>query len=98
MKILSEIHTGNVVYQIIFSLALGLLFAPMGYELIYSIYLIIFFEAYVFFITSSYPPAVQTTDRILINLFFIFGWVISRILYRNETGFEGFINTCRDHF
>ena len=50
MTYLTKMHTENIVYQIVFSLALGLLFAPMGYELIYSIYLIIFFEAYVFFI------------------------------------------------
>ncbi len=93
MKTLTKMHTENVEYQIIFSLALGLLFAPFGYDLIFSIYFIVFFEVYVFLITEIYPPSTRMMDRVVINLFFIFGWVISRMLYRNETGFEGFFKS-----
>jgi hypothetical protein len=81
-------------FQVIFSFALGLLLAPFSWGLIFTILYVIFYEVYVILVTASYPPSIKMMDRVVINLFFIFGWVISRIIYCDESGFE----PCFDYF
>ncbi len=92
MERLTKFHTLEIEKQCILSLVMGILFGPIGYCLAYSFYFIIFFEIYVFSITYMYPPCVRMYDRILINIFYIFGWVVSRYVYYGKTGFENFCN------
>jgi hypothetical protein len=87
-EFLSKMCQEDVEYQIIIALVLGLLIAPISWGLQYTFIFIAFFELYVFSITATYPPIARGWDRIVINLFFIFGWVLSRMLFCNETGFE----------
>jgi len=94
MKFLADTYRENIELQIILSFALGLLFAPMSYGIEYTFLFIIIFEFYVFIITTKYPPCIRFVDRLLINLFFIFGWIISRINFCNETGMERFLFSC----
>jgi hypothetical protein len=88
MRYLATMYQKDVELQIIFSFVLGLLSAPLSYGIDYTIIFIIFFELYVFLITSTYPPCVKIFDRILINFFFLFGWIISRVIFNGEVGIE----------
>jgi len=90
---LSKSHTVDIEFQIIFSFVLGLLFSPLSYGFEYTLGFVIIFEIYVFFITSMYPPSSRPIDRILINLFFFLGWIISRIALCKETGLENVIES-----
>ena len=85
---ISKSNIEDIEFQVIFSLALGLLFGQFSYGLFYTFIFIILYEIYVMSITYTYPPSCKFFDRLNINLFFIFGFVISRICFCNETGFE----------
>lgn len=78
----------DVELQIVSSLAMGILFGALSKTILFSLLFIVFFEFLVFHYTSAYPPTVRSEDRFLINLVFVLGWVIGRVLLLNETGFE----------
>lgn len=88
---IAKSYKEDIEFQVILSLAMGFLFAPLAYRFEYSFAFIVAFEIYVFLVTEIYAPSVRALDRILINLFFIFGWVLSRIAFNNETGFEDYM-------
>jgi len=88
IDIIAKSNTEDIEFQIIFSLALGLLLGQFSWGLFYTFLFIVFYEIYVITITSLYPPSCKILDRLNINLFFIFGFIISRICFKNETGFE----------
>ena len=86
-------YTEDIEFQVILSLAIGILLAPFSWGIMYTVLFVIIFEAYVFTVTSIYPPSVAMMDRVIINLVFFFGWILGRIFYCNETGFEEVCNT-----
>jgi hypothetical protein len=88
---LSQTHSNDIEFQIILSLTLGLLLAPFSWGLKFTFLFVVFFEIYVFLITYCYPPNTQFYDRLVINLFFFFGWILSRILFCHETGCQNFL-------
>ena len=81
-------------FELIFSLGLGLMLGVFSFGLSFTIFLILFFE----FICCSTSSKLNEKDliliRVLIQLTFIFGWVISHFLLTRNTGFETFINEC----
>jgi len=91
MNFLSKSHTEDIEFQIIFSFVLGIIFAPLSYGIEYTFAFVVLFEIYVFCITSMYPPSVKGIDRININLFFFFGWVLGRIFVCEECGLDHYI-------
>lgn len=78
----------DVELQIVMSLVSGILFGGLSKTILFSLVFIFFFEFMVFQYTSSYPPTVKTNERFLINIVFILGWIIGRVLILNETGLE----------
>lgn len=78
----------DIELQIVSSLAMGILFGALTKTILFSLLFILFFEFAVFHYTQVYPPSVRSEDRFLINLIFLLGWVIGRVLILNETGFE----------
>jgi len=91
--ILTKSCTEDIEFQAIFSFVLGLLLAPLSYGLEYTLAFVVLFELYVFAITTCYSPTVKIFDRLIINLFFFFGWVLARIAICRESGFEEFIKS-----
>ena len=90
---IAKTNTEDIEFQIIFSLALGLLLGQFSWGLFYTFLFVVFYEIYVCAITNVYPPSCKVLDRLNINLFFIFGFIISRIVFNDETGFEEVCNT-----
>lgn len=80
----------NFEFQVVASLASGLLFGPFSHNILTTIIFVIIYEFAMFHYTEYYPPKVRALDRVVVNLFFFFGWCLGRILMRNETGFDGF--------
>lgn len=78
----------NIEFQIISFLAYGVLLGGISKHVLFVIFFCIVYEFYVFHISRFYPPEVKTLDRILLNLIFIFGWVVGRFLMLNESGLE----------
>lgn len=81
-------YNKDVELQIVSSLAMGILFGALTKTILFSLLFIVFFEFLVFNYTSAHPPVVKSQERFLINLVFILGWIIGRVLILNETGFE----------
>jgi hypothetical protein len=81
-------YNTDVEFQIIFSLSYGLLFGGVSTQIFSTILLCIIFEFYVFHVSKFYPPSIKLEDRILLNIIFILGWVIGKILIQNKTGME----------
>jgi len=84
----------DVEFQIIVSLASGLLFGGVSMHIFFTLLFVLGFEFYVFWISKFYPPITKDVDRVLINLVFFFGWIFGRYLMLNETGLED----CVDYF
>lgn len=78
----------DVEFQTILFLAYGLLFGGISPSLLFTLFFIMVYEFYVYHISSLYPPQVSKVDRVFINVIFLFGWIMGRILMLNETGFE----------
>lgn len=78
----------DIDFQLIFFFASGVIFGGLARSIFFTIALIIIYEYYVFHVSRFYPPNVKTLDRILLNVIYIFGWVLGRALMLNESGFE----------
>jgi hypothetical protein len=83
-------HT-DIGFQAILFFAFGILFGGMLKHLFFSLIFIFFYEFYVFHISRFYPPSVRELDRILLNVIYIFGWILGHILMFNKTGVEELI-------
>lgn len=66
----------------------GILFGGIFKNLFFPFLFIVIYEFFIFHITSLYPPEVKELDRFLINIVYVFGIILGRILMLNETGFE----------
>ena len=78
----------DIEFQIVTSLATGLLFGGLSKTILFTILFVVVFEFVVFHSSKFYPPVVKEEDRFIINLVFFLGWIIGRVLMLNETGFE----------
>lgn len=78
----------DVEFQLITFFAYGILFGGISRNIIFSLIFIVIYEFYVFHISRFFPPNVKSIDRILLNLVYIFGWILGRFLMLNESGFE----------
>jgi len=74
--------------QLVFSFALGLLFGPMSWGIIYYVIFIIIYEIIVFYVTSGLEPFWRLISRISINSAALIGWMLGRWLVLGRTGFE----------
>lgn len=74
--------------QLVFSFAIGLLFGPMSWGIIYYVIFIIIYEIIIFYITSGLPPTWRLLSRVSINAAALIGWVLGRWLVLGRTGFE----------
>ena len=81
-------HNKDIEFQIIASLASGLLFGGLSKTILFTILFVLVFEFFVFHSSKFYPPIVKGEDRVLINLVFFLGWIVGRVLMLNETGLE----------
>jgi len=81
-------YNTDINFQIILFLCYGILFGGLCRNIFLSLIFIVIYEFYIFHITRFFPPEAKEIDRFLINLFYIFGWVLGRILMLNETGLE----------
>lgn len=78
----------DLEFQSIFFLAYGILFGGLSSSLLVTMVFLLLYEYYVFQVSQFYPPGVKYFDRIFVNIIFIFGWILGRVLILNETGFE----------
>lgn len=88
----------DVNLQIAISLFMGIFFGMFSYGMFWMILFLFSWETYIISISSFYPPGEKLYDRLIINSAFIFGWIISRILYLRESGFEGCITECQKYY
>lgn len=82
----------NIEFQIVSFLAYGVLFGGISKSLFFVILFCVVYEFYVFHISRFYPPEVKDLDRVILNLIFIFGWIVGRFLMLNESGLEDVID------
>ena len=82
----------DIEFQIISFLTYGILFGGLSKSLLFVIFFTIVYEFYVFHVSRFYPPEVKSFDRILLNLIFIFGWIVGRFLMLNESGIEEIVD------
>lgn len=80
----------NIIFESLLGLALGL-FLGVYANLFLSFLCTIFFEYYVFVAGEINGNPSDTSDRVLVNMMYIFGWVLSKFLFTRETGFEDLI-------
>lgn len=85
-------YDNDVEFQSILFLAYGILIGGISNSLFFILVFIVLYEFYVFHISRMFPPNVKNLDRVLLNVMFIFGWIIGRILMLNETGIEDIID------
>lgn len=79
----------NPEFQSVLGLSMGVFFGVFSYGLFMTILYISAFEYMTF--AMAYLAANDDTlvsDRITVNLMFLFGWVLSKYLLVRETGFE----------
>uniref|UniRef100_A0A6C0BCE0 Uncharacterized protein n=1 Tax=viral metagenome TaxID=1070528 RepID=A0A6C0BCE0_9ZZZZ len=93
----------NIEFQIISSFASGILFGGLSRSIFFTILFVLAFEFCVIHYSRFYPPEVMTYERVIVNIFFLLGWILGRILMLNETGFEDIVeffernNDIREH-
>lgn len=88
----------DVNLQIAISLFIGIFFGMFSYGLFWMIIFLFGYEIYIIAVSHVYPPGEKLYDRLILNSAFIFGWIISRILYLRESGFEGCITECQKYY
>lgn len=88
--------TDKILFQCILGFTFGIIYGPIYNSLGFFLISVIIFEFIVLSSTMYYPPEVRTQDRILINLFGILGFIISRYIFKKETGFEEPLVLFRD--
>ena len=88
-------YNTDLEFQSIFFLCSGILFGGISGSLLLTILLIIIYEYYVFHVSNFYPQKVREYDRIFVNLIFLLGWILGRVLLLNETGFEDIFENLR---
>ena len=88
-------YNTDLEFQSIFFLCYGILFGGISGSLLLTILLIIIYEYYVFHVSNFYQPKVREYDRIFVNLIFLLGWILGRVLLLNETGFEDIFENLR---
>ena len=86
----------NIEFQCVSGLFVGLLFGPLSMGIEYMILWIIVFELWVFATTSYKSPYERFISRLLINVFFLIGWVFSRWFYNDCIGHEKYLDDIRD--
>ncbi len=89
----------NIEFQYILGLSTGMFFGAFSSSIFITFLYIVFFEIVIFQLATYEIMSTFMLERTLINVLFLFGWVLSRIFYLRETGFEPFldsINICYD--
>lgn len=89
----------NLPFQFISSIAMGLFFGAFASSIFFTFMFVVIFEIICFTWKTFDRMDEYILERIFINLIFFIGWVISRKLYLNESGFEPLIdniNICYD--
>lgn len=85
----------NALFEAILGLAMGLFLGVYSHGLFMTLIFTIFFEYYVFVSGEIKGNPSETGDRILINVVYLFGWVLSKFLFVRETGFEDLISNTK---
>ena len=88
-------HQIDLEFQIITSLASGLLCGGLSKTILFTILCVIVFEFVIFHSSKFFPPVVKGVDRVLINLAFFLGWILGRVLMLDENGFEEVVEYFR---
>ena len=78
----------DIEFQITVSLAFGFLWGGISWGLAWSLLGIILYELWVCWITQQYGYKIRATERVIVNLCFLIGWVLARILTQQEIGEE----------
>lgn len=85
----------NPEFQAIAGLATGLFLGMFSRGLVMIIIFIMAFEYFVWGYDVMKGNPINVMDRVIINLVFFFGWVLSRFLFLRETGCEEAIENCQ---
>ena len=85
----------NLLFESMLALALGLFLAVYTSGLFTFLIFTVFFEYYVFASSELNGIENSSSERVLINVVYLFGWVVGRFLLIRETGFETFIDNCK---
>lgn len=91
-------QNSNFDFQYAFGLVTGLLFGAFcAYPVLTFVYVILF--EIIIFNLSYYENTLEfTLERVFINLAFLFGWILSRVLFLRESGLETCLRTARDFY
>ena len=74
--------------QIIFGFVFGLLFGPLSYGMSYNFLFIIIYEIVLFYFTQNFSSTTKIETRIICNISALYGWILGRSLFLEETGLE----------
>lgn len=82
----------TLTFQLLSAIIAGLMFGLFSYGLFWTFLYIVAFEYFIYSSSQLKNEEYFSSERLLINVVFIFSWVLSRYLYLGETGFEGSID------
>ena len=85
----------SLEFQAIASLGSGIFFGSFSLGLFPTFCIILLMEFIIFAWGDYKNDAYNMLCRILINVVFFFGWVVSRFLFLRESGFEECINQAK---
>lgn len=88
----------DIEFQLMFFFAYGVLFGGLCKHILPSLIFIVLYEFYVFHMSQFFPPNIKAIDRVLLNVVYIFGWILGRVLILNETGLEEVVDWFCDTF
>ena len=78
-------------FQAVFSLILGFCCGPFSMGIEYAIIMLIIYEIFIFAITVD--NEYKTESRIVLNIFYFFGWFLGRWLYTGKLGIEHYLDS-----
>jgi hypothetical protein len=85
----------NFLFQCVLGVAMGLFLGVYSRGLFMTILFTVFFEYYVFAYGEIMNDPCNLDERLIINLLYLFGWVLSKTLFLRESGFEPLIDDAQ---
>jgi hypothetical protein len=76
------------LYQLVFAFVSGAVFAPFAKGFWWLIISLVINEIVIIYVTRMLPPFWRFEMRVVLTLVYLMGWITSRQLFSDETGFE----------
>ena len=83
----------NFIFNGVFSLSFGIFFGTITKSFFSLVFYTFFYEFIYFFYTFYTKDEIEFSSRIVLNLLYFFGWILSKFVLFRKTGLEDPINS-----